>query len=68
MESGRTLQEQSLRASEELGGPRRGNLRTADQLGSGDGLFHCDADDVLLTMLKIKAEVSERQKFSCPSS
>lgn len=58
MESGRTLQERSrLRASEELCGPRRGNLRTADQLGSRDGLFHCDADYVLLTMLKIKAEV-----------
>lgn len=41
MESGRTLQEQSRpRASEEVGGPRRGNLCTADQqqLGSGLGL------------------------------
>lgn len=41
MESGRTLQEQSrLRASEELGGPRRGNLCAADQqqLGWQTGL------------------------------
>lgn len=73
MESGRTLQEQSrLRSSEEVGGPRRGNLCTADQqqLGSRarDGLFHCNADYVLLTMLKINAEVSEWQKFSCHSS
>lgn len=61
MESGRTLQSR-LRSSEEVGGPRRGNLCTADQqqLGSRarDGLFHCNADYVLLTMLKINAEVS----------
>lgn len=39
MESGRTQQEQSrLRSSEEVGGPRRGNLCTADQQQLGSGL------------------------------
>lgn len=77
MESGRTLQEQSrLRASEELGGPWRGNLCTADlqlgwQTGLGLVMVYFTVTQiiyVLLTMLQINAEVSEWQKFSCHSS